>query len=111
MRGAHSPVPWTFPDIDPSAKSLRIKEPGISIDYDDVDQAVAVANLRLAYAGPDMLKALFKILWASRKGAAPGEARKPSPAETEALIEVDNAIELAMTGPWNLYVREERDDR
>ncbi len=54
--------PWTILNYCSADKWITIKEPGVKIDYDDVDQQEQEANARLIAAAPDLLAACDRVV-------------------------------------------------
>ena len=53
-----TPGPWTIERYDTWDKDIRITEPGVKVDHDDVDHAEAEANATLIAAAPGLYEAL-----------------------------------------------------
>ena len=64
---AHTPGPWTIEPIHRLDSEIIITEPGVAIDYDDVDHKEQEANARLIAAAPDLLEACQALLHKLRR--------------------------------------------
>lgn len=58
----HTAGPWTLPKFTTIDKTIRIREPAVLVDFDDVDHDEQAANARLIAAAPDLLAACQSML-------------------------------------------------
>ena len=54
----HTPGPWEIAPIESGDKDIIIVEPGVALDYDDVDPEEQEANAHLIASAPELLEAL-----------------------------------------------------
>jgi len=62
MNTKHTPGPWSINRYDTYDKDIVIREPGVRVDFDDVDQDEQEANARLIAAAPELLEALNAMM-------------------------------------------------
>lgn len=93
----HTPGPWdagAFPNYD---KYIRIDQPGIRIDNDDVDPDEAEANARLVTAAPDMLETLLEFV--STFSTVPGSIGDEVRQKARAAIAKACGVPIEDLGP------------